>query len=133
MIEKERIKGALLLYGLEDMLDLGWMAQSVRLVAGKERQDPQVVDLTLEAIHGLLEGGYAVVGDGVQDERGFASVDHWDRSPDAAIAEIKSRWSTLKEPLRPVGVVWVELTEKGREEAKRLDETGLDPFKDVSA
>lgn len=37
-------------------------------------------------------------------------------------------WGELEEPLNIGHIGWLELTEKGREEARRLDGAGYDPF-----
>lgn len=67
-----------------------------------------------------------MVGDAAQDAQGMASVDYWDCSPDAALAKIRDRLDTVEENWD--FIVWLELTEKGREEARRLDEAGCNPF-----
>lgn len=123
-----RIRNALLLYGLDDMLQLWWIAGTVHSLTGIPRDTPELIDPTLNAIRDLLEAGYAYVGDAVQDEKGLASVRAWDLSPKEAEAKIRERWSELDQPLNIGDVAWLELTETGRQEAERLDAAGCDPF-----
>jgi len=129
MNERKRIEAALLLEGLDDMLHLGWMERTTRVVTGRDRQDSEVLNLTLEAIYHLLKVGYAGVGNTVRDERGMLSVAYWDSSPDAVIAEIRNRLEATEDPANREFIAWLELTDKGREEAERLDGEGCDPFK----
>lgn len=131
MTKDEQIVNALLLYGMEDMLYLSWMTQTVHWFTGIPRDSLELIAPTLEAIHDLLEAEYAFVGDAVVDEKGFTSVESWNLQPDKAVARIRERWNELEEPLRMYDVVWLELTEKGRKEAERLDEMGCDPLRDI--
>jgi hypothetical protein len=144
MTEKHIIDD-LLLQGLDGMLHLGWITQTVAILQGKDRDDlgnldmqqlwwiagtvhdvtgipldtPELVEPTLEAIHELIVAAYAFVGDAVQDERGFTSVEPWNLPPDAAVARIKERWNELVEPLNIGDVVWMELTEKGSQGGRK--------------
>jgi hypothetical protein len=131
MTSDELISNALLLYGLDDMLDLGWMVQTVHRLTGIQRDSLEIVDPTLKAIQDLVEADYAIVGNAVRDEKGFTSVESWNLPSDEAVSRIREKWSKVEGPLEIGEIVWLELTDKGLREAKRLDEEGCDPWEDV--
>ncbi len=98
---RERIRAALLLEGLDDVLSLGWVEARIALVAGGSYADSGLFEKAMEAIRDLLELDYVVAGPLVKEP-----VSNQDR-------DFK---------------VWLELTAKGRAEAKRLEAAGCDPF-----
>lgn len=120
---------ALLLEGLNDMLSLGWIEQTVGLLEGKKPNDHGLIRPTLMAISDLLKMDYAVAGYVVKDpEDGLLMVDAWGLSLEGTIERIEKEWNELGK-LGLGDVVWLELTDKGRQEARRLDAVGCDPFK----
>lgn len=75
-LTEKRIVNALLLYGLEDMLHLRWIAKTVHKLTGIPLE-LLVLHPHLEAIH-LLKAVYAVVGDAVMHEGGFDPPSSYD-------------------------------------------------------
>jgi hypothetical protein len=129
-MSQQDIRNALLLYGLEDMQQLWWIAGTVHKFTRIPRDTPELVEPTLNAIRDLLEAEHVIAGDLAKDpEDGLLMVRSWGLSPEDTVKRIRQEWGELKEPLNIGHVMWIELTEKGRREAKRLDEMGCDPFK----
>jgi len=128
MSDGDRVRNALLLYGLEDILQVWWIAGTVHKLTGIPRETPELVGPTVEAIRDLLDSGYAVFGDAVLDEKGMVILEPWNATPDEVAARVKKEWGELDEPLNIGHIGWLELTDKGREEARRLDAAGCDPF-----
>jgi len=125
---RDRIKTALLLEGLDDICQVWWIAGTVHKLTGIPRETPELVDLAVGAVRDLLDSGYAVFGDAVQDERGMVTIVPWESAPDEVAARVKKEWGELDDRLRMGDIGWLELTDKGREEARRLDAAGCDPF-----
>ena len=125
---RDRVKNALLLYGLEDILQVWWIAGTVHRLTGIQHDTPELVEPTVVAIRDLLDSGYAVFGDAVQDERGMVTIVPWESAPDEVADRVKKEWGELNEPLDMGHIGWLELTDQGREEATRLDAAGCDPF-----
>lgn len=130
MTEKHIIDD-LLLQGLDDMLHLGWITQTVAILQRKDLDDPSNIELTIETIRDLLESGYVIAGSTARDPAdGLLMVKSWDLSPKDTIERIKKEWNELSERDRDY-LVWLELTEKGRQEARRIDEMDCDPSKEI--
>jgi len=85
------IRAALLLEGLDDMLNLGWIEQTIGYLRGKEeRETPEIVESTSAAIRDLIDAGYAIAGNVVKDPAdGLLMVKSWDLSPEATIERIE--------------------------------------------
>lgn len=130
MNDGERIKNALLLDGLDDILSFGWIIQTIQKLTGLPCDSLVPIDPSLEAIHDLLKADYAFVGNAVQNEKGYTIVKPWNLPPSAAVARINQEFSEVTGDDRDY-FVWMELTDKGRGEAQRLDEEGCDPWKDI--
>lgn len=127
-MKDSRALRALLLEGLDDMLNLWWVEGRIALLHGRRSGDPSLVEPTVMAIRDLLAAGYAIAGRVTKDQSdGLLMVEPWDLPVDDAIRRIEKEWGELGE-LSMGDVVWLELTESGREEARRLDEAGCDPF-----
>lgn len=129
MIEND-VRNALLLYGLDDMLNYGWIEQTVGRLRGMERDSPELVQATMQEIRDLLKADYAIVGSMKKDPAdGLLMVRTWGLSPEETVERIKESRVDL-DVLERTNLVWLELTDKGREEARRLDASGCDPFKE---
>jgi len=121
-------KNALLLEGLNDMLSLGWIEQTVGTVEGKERNDPSLVQSVAEAIQELLEANFAIAGNVVKDPAdGLLMVRAWGLTSDATVERILRERNELDGPAR-ASLVWLELTDRGRVEAQKLAAAGCNPF-----
>lgn len=81
-----------------------------------------VVSPTIEVIHDLLASGYAVAGDAVKDEYGLLMVRSWDLGPSETTTHIEEAWRELEHPITWGDVVWLELTDVGRDKARKARE-----------
>ena len=127
-MSSEDARNALLLEGLNDMLSLGWIEQTVGAVEGKKRNDPSLVQSVAEAIQELLEADYAIAGNVVKDPaNGLLMVKAWGLTSDATVERILRERDELDGPARG-SLVWLELTDRGRDEAQKLDAAGCNPF-----
>jgi hypothetical protein len=114
------LRNELLDRGLSDMLQLGEMASVAHrhLPAAVDERD--VVAATLEIITDLLESDYAIVGDVTRDPDGLLCVRSWALGPSDSAERIEREWLAIGR-LQGLGeVCWLELTENGRLEARRL-------------
>lgn len=127
-MSSEDTRNALLLEGLNDMLSLGWIEQTVGLVDGKKPNDPSLMQSVVAVIQELLKANYAIAGNVVKDPAdGLLMVKAWDLEPEATVERILRERDELDGRDRDY-LVWLELTDRGRDEAKRLDASGCDPF-----
>jgi hypothetical protein len=115
------LRNELLDRGLSDMLQLGEMAHVARrhLPAASDERD--VVAATLEVITDFLESKYAIVGDVRRDpDDGLLYVHSWALGPTDTAERIEREWLAIGR-LEGLGeVCWLELTQNGRLEARRL-------------
>jgi hypothetical protein len=112
----------LLIRGLDDWLYLA----EVDAIATKyfsELSRDAVIAVTLRLIDALSRDGLFEVGDVLKD-RGFVP---WHLSLEDGLAQIRAKWLSLERPLWPGDVCWLSLTQKGKEEAKRIIENGEAP------
>jgi hypothetical protein len=86
--------------------------------------EPAIIVPTLAAIRDLVEPGWAIAGDAVQDTKGYAIVNSWKLTPSEAIARVAKEWGELERHLGLGDVVWLELTNAGRAEAQRMLASG---------
>jgi hypothetical protein len=105
----------LLIRGLDDWIQASEVASVTRIIGGKN-SDETVRDLSIQLIRTLLESGFVEVGM-VEKQKGFIP---WKVSVDDAMQRIERDWFS-----RPTGpglgeVCWLNLTEKGESQAKRL-------------
>lgn len=116
------LKDELLYRGLTDMLQLSEIIFVVSKNTGiKPHDELAIMPPTLDAVRDLLEAEYAIAGDVTKDnEDGLLMVRSWDLTPSDTIARIEREWRELKEPPNLGDVVWLELTETGRAEARKL-------------
>lgn len=113
------IKNELLDRNLDDMLQLGEIAGVVRRHRGIALTDESVVmPPTLEVIRELLEAKYVIAGNVVKDEEGLLMVKSWGLEPSETARRIEKEWRELGHPLTLGDVVWLELTDIGREKAR---------------
>lgn len=114
------IQNELLDRGLDDMLQLSEIAGVVRRHRDIALTDESAaVGPTIEVIHDLLASGYAVAGDVVKDEDGLLMVRLWDLGPSETTTRIEEAWRELEHPITLGDVVWLELTDAGRELARK--------------
>jgi hypothetical protein len=114
------IKDELLDRGLDDMLQLAEIAGVVRRYHDISPTDElTVVEPTLGVIRDLLESEYAIAGNVVKDGDGLLMVRPWDLGPSETIMRIEKEWRDLEHPLTLGDVVWLELTEIGRDKARK--------------
>jgi hypothetical protein len=107
--------------GLDDILQLFEVVSVVARYVGIGRHDePAIIAPTLDAIRDLVEPGWAIAGNAVQDTNGYAVINSWKLTPAEVIARIEKDWGELKGPPSLGDVVWLELTHIGRAEALRV-------------
>lgn len=110
----------LLCLGLDDMLQLFEVMSIVGFHLDKDPQDDlTIMRPTLDVVGGLLESEFVVAGDVVKDDQGFLTIRSWDLSPPATVDRIEKEWHELGGPPNLGDIVWLELTDKGRAEARR--------------
>jgi hypothetical protein len=105
--------------GLDDMLDLEEVVWITSRHLGRKPRDKAVIGPSLETIGELLERGYAVVGNLDRGEDGLLYVRPWGLGSEVAVERIGENWDELYDPEHLDDRVWLELTEAGREQARR--------------
>jgi hypothetical protein len=114
------IKDELLDRGLDDMLQLSEVAGVVRRHRDIALTDEStVVSPTLEVIRELLESDYVIAGSVVKDGEGLLVVQSWGLGPSETTKRIEKEWRELGHPVTLGDVVWLELTDAGRDEARK--------------
>jgi hypothetical protein len=116
--EKVKALDELLDRGLDDMLQLSEVIGVTGRHLGKRIHDRSVEAMTLELIGDLLQSGDAIAGDLDQDSGKILYVRSWGLSPSATVERIEREWRELAKPPNLGDVVWMELTESGREKAR---------------
>jgi hypothetical protein len=137
----ECARDELLAEGLVDMLDLSWISSAVARHMGFDYIDEtRQMPLSLEIIREFLVSEWAIAGDVVKGPEGLLEVRAWELPPGKAVEKIRKEWFDLDEPIHAGDVVWLELTEKGRAHARRLEGArdellakGLDDRLDLSS
>lgn len=106
----------ILIQGLDDELELGWIVGEAERFCRPEEIRPVVLNM----IRGLLENRLIEIRD-YNSERDSRWV-VWNLSPEASIARIEAEWTALgRNPQFISGEIgWVITTEKGDVEARRL-------------
>jgi hypothetical protein len=105
--------------GLDDMLDLEELVWVTSRHLGRKPRAKAVIGPSVETIGELLERGYAVVGNLDRGEDGLLYVRPWELGWEAAVERIGENWDELYDPEHLDDRVWLELTEAGREQARR--------------
>ena len=105
--------------GLDDLLKLEEVVWVTSRHLGLEPLDEGVVGPALATVSDLLERRFAVVGNLYRRDDGLLGVRAWELDPDAAVARIERNWGELYRPENLDDQVWFELTEAGREQARR--------------
>ena len=77
------------------------------------------MDPTLKVIYSLLSSGYAIAGN-VEKDEGILRIRSWGLSPSDTVSRIEEKWHELEKPPNLGDVVWLELTEAGRAEARKV-------------
>lgn len=116
----EEIKNELLDVGLYDLFYFGWVIQVTSRHLDVSPTDPAVVEPALQAIAEMLETGHVIVGQTERDSEDLVYVRSWELSPDDAAHRIRKEWSALEGLPTPGQIAWFELTDAGRDEARRL-------------
>jgi hypothetical protein len=115
-------KEELLAAGLDDMLDLSLIDSVVANRMGIDYLDEtRQMPPSLEIIRDFLAEGWAIAGDVVKGPEGLLEVRDWGLPPEKAVEKIRKEWLEMDRPLFAGDVVWLELTEKGRAFARRLE------------
>jgi hypothetical protein len=117
------IKDELLDRGLDDMLQLSEIAGVVRRHKEIALTESAVVSPTLEVIRELLDSAYVIAGNVVKDEEGILMVQSWGLRPGETIARIEKEWRELGHPITVGDVVWLELSDAGRDKARKERQT----------
>lgn len=116
----EEIKNELLNYGLDDLLDLGWVIQVTSRHIGVSPTDPAVVEPTLRVVAEMLESGHLVAGPTARNREDLLYVRSWGLSPQETVDRIRKDWSALDGMPTPGQVAWFELTDAGRAAAEQM-------------
>ena len=114
------IRNELLDEGLYGLLDLGWVIQVTSQQIRASPSDPVVVEPVLKVIEEMLEAGLIIAGLTARDSEDLVYVRSWDLIPMDAVDRIRKEWGALESLPTPGQVAWFELTEAGRDEARRL-------------
>jgi hypothetical protein len=119
----EAIRNELLTFGLDDMLGLWWVVGVVADHVGVDtNDDSRVMHPTLDAIHDLLASNYAIAGGVERDNDGILFVKSWGMNAKDTVERIKREWEQLTAPPNLGDVVWLELTNNGREQARAISD-----------
>jgi hypothetical protein len=119
----EAIRNELLTFGLDDMLGLWWVIGVVADHIGvNPNDDSRVMHPTLDAIHDLLVSNYAIAGNVETDNDGILFVKSWGMNANDTVERIKREWEKLAAPPNLGDVVWLELTDNGREQAQAISD-----------
>jgi len=87
----------------------------------------------MDAVKELLKAGYVIAGHVVKEPSSeLLAVDPWNLAPEETVGRIEREWREINN-LDLGDIVWLELTDKGRKEAERLDGEGCEPFKQQDA
>jgi hypothetical protein len=116
----EEIKNELLNYGLDDLLDLGWVIQVTGRHIGVSPIDPAVVEPTLRVVTEMLEAGHLVAGPTGRNREDLLYVRSWGLSPKEAVDRIRKDWSAIDGLPTPGQIAWFELTDAGRAAAEQM-------------
>jgi hypothetical protein len=121
-MSEENLVKEILIRGLDDWLYLAEVKATVSSYFPGAPGDV-IMATTLRLIEEVCRENLFEVGDVLRD-RGFVL---WQLEVDDAIGLIRERWKALERPLWPGDVCWLSLTEKGKQEARRIIENGEAP------
>jgi hypothetical protein len=117
MIERNE---ELLRHGLVDSIQL------VDVIAAVCRHDEislsdesRMMRSSLDAIRELLDAEYLYVGDAITDATGSYTVRSWELGPRDALLRIEKKWLGLGRQPDLGDVVWFELTDQGKSQARK--------------
>jgi hypothetical protein len=82
--------------------------------------EPNIMRLALDVIRELLEAEYLYAGDAVTSAAGSYTVCSWGLDPPDALSRIKEKWLELGRQPDLGDVVWFELTDQGKAQARKL-------------
>lgn len=114
------LQNKLLSSGLDDVLQLSEVISGVSAYLSKSPHDLSLMWPTIKVVQYLLESGYVVVGDVMKKDDGSLFVRSWELSPPEAGKRMERDWQDLDEPRNLNDIVWLELTDAGRDEARRV-------------
>ena len=116
---RKAITDELLSNGLDDMLGLWWIVGVVARYTEVDPNDDQgIMAPTLDAIRELLASNYAIAGDVATNDEGVLYIQSWRTNVADTVNRIRRDWEALDAPPNLGDVVWLELTEAGRERAR---------------
>jgi hypothetical protein len=105
----------ILLWGLEDWVDLGFARQYVSDEIGSV-SPAELREQTIEVIDALLRARLLVAGNLTQS--GFEA---WAEGPCDAVTRLRAEWSEPDAPLHAGDACWFEITEAGEALARRFE------------
>jgi len=104
----------ILLWGLEDWVDLGFARQYVSDEIGAVTTG-ELREQTLTVVSSLLDAGLMVAGD--LRATGFTP---WPLEPAAAVARLRKEWIDPEVTLHSGDLCWLQITEAGEALARRM-------------
>jgi len=104
----------ILLWGLEDWVDLGFARQYVSDEIGPV-SSAELREQTIEVIDDLLRAELLVAGN--LTKSGFEA---WPEDASAAVTRLRAEWSVPEAPLHAGDACWFEITEAGEAVARRM-------------
>lgn len=111
----------LLAHGLVDSIQLINIIDAVCRHYGLSLSDESnIMRLALEVIRELLEAEYLYAGDAVTSAAGSYTVRSWGLDPLDALSRIEKKWLELGRQPDLGDVVWFELTDRGKEQARKV-------------
>lgn len=114
------LQSKLLKLGQDDVLQLSEVISGLGAFLSKDPHDSSLMWPTSKAVEQMLESGYVIAGDVKGHDDGSLSVLPWELSPAEVGRRIERVWQSLDEPRNLNDIVWLELTDAGLDEARRL-------------
>ncbi len=114
MISRSQIRREILLEGLHDDHGLWWLLRYFDDLPNPDARRAETLGLVRE----LLENGWFEPGFPTRDGRGFNA---WNVSAEAALARISKEWDELDREPTLGDIVWLRLTSRGEEEARKYE------------
>jgi hypothetical protein len=114
------LRDKLLSSGLEDVLQLSAVISGIGAHLSKSPHDPSLMLPTIQVVQNLLESGYVIVGDVTKKDDESLFVRSWELSSRETGKRIERDWQDLDEPRNLNDIAWLELTDAGRDEARKV-------------
>jgi hypothetical protein len=122
-MSEQDVINEVLICGLDDWLYLAEVKSIVHKALGDHVSETELIEPTIRVVEylqqeELMEVGSLVPGKGFQ---------RWESEKNLATVRIRREWNELRRPLSLWDICWLSLTEKGKQEAKRIIECGEAP------